>query len=173
MKRLNQILPQPIDNTYRGHRAALWLFIPVVVMKTGIALATIFNGRVAAQSADGIPLASFGAAGAQAVVALFAIWGLSQLVFSVLGILALTRYRALIPFLFVLLLAEHLARRWILLVKPIARIGTPSGVYVNLALLVLMIVGLALSLWRSSGEAPPRAQDADDSLRAGPDRDTH
>ena len=143
---LTRILPQRIDNAYRGHVLALWLFIPILFLKTGIAAATIFNGRVAAQSADGIPLDSFGPGGAQAVVALFAIWGLSQLVLSVLGVLALARYRAMIPLLFVLFLTEHLARRWILLVKPIARTGTPSGVYINLVLLGLMIVGLALSL---------------------------
>jgi len=147
MNMLNQILPRRIDNTYRGHPLALWLFVPVLLMKTGIALGTIFNGHGAAQSADGIPLDSFGAAGAEAVVALFAIWGLSQLVFSVLGVLALTRYRAMIPFLFVLLLLEHLARKWILFVKPIATTGTHPGSYINLVLLVLMIVGLALSLW--------------------------
>ena len=64
------------------------------------------------------------------------------------GILALVRYRALIPFLFVLLLLEHLARKWILLVQPIVRTGTPPGAYINLVLLALMMVGLALSLWR-------------------------
>jgi hypothetical protein len=145
---LDRILPQRIDNTYRGHPLAVWLLVPVVLMKTGIALGTIFNGRAAAQSADGIPLDRFGADGAQAVVALFAIWGLAQLVFSVLGVLALTRYRAMIPSLFALLLVEHLARRLILLVKPIARTGTPPGLYINLALLAVMVVGLALSLWR-------------------------
>ncbi len=92
---LSRVFPRCIDNTYRGHTLALWLFIPVVVVETGIALGTIFNGAAAAQSADGIPLDSFGAGGAEAVVALFAIWGLSQLVFSVLGVLALTRYRAM------------------------------------------------------------------------------
>jgi hypothetical protein len=145
---LTPILPQRLDNTYRGHPLALWLLVPVVIMKTGIALGTLFNGRVAAQSADGIPLDRFGAEGAQAVLALFAIWGLAQLVFSVLGVLALTRYRAMIPFLFVLLLVEHLLRKWILLVKPIARSGTPPGPYINLALVATMVVGLALSLWR-------------------------
>ncbi len=150
---LDQILPRRIDNTYRGHPLAVWLFVPVVVVKTGIALGTIFNGRGAAQSADGIPLASFGASGAEAVVALFAIWGLSQLVLSVLGVLALTRYRAMMPFMFVLFLLEHLARRWILLVKPIARTGASPGAYINLVLLVLMIVGLALSL-RSRADSP-------------------
>jgi hypothetical protein len=145
---LNQLLPQRIDNAYRGDFLAPWLLAAVVVLKTGIALGCIFNGRVAAQSADGLPLDSFGSAGAKAVVALFAIWGLSQLVFSVLGLLALVRYRAMIPLLFVLLLLEHLARKWVLLVKPIARTGTPPGSYVNLVLVALMIVGLVLSLRR-------------------------
>ena len=150
---LSRILPVAIDNTYRGHPLAFWLFMTVVIFKTGIALGAIFNGRRAAQSADGIPLDSFGAPGAQAVVALFAIWGLSQLVFSVFGVLALTRYRAMIPLMFVLLLLEHLARKWILLVKPIARTGTPPGLYINLALLAAMIVGLVLSL-RSRADVP-------------------
>ena len=154
---LDLVLPPRIDNSFRGHRLALWFFVPVVVMKTGIALATILNGRNAAQSADGIPLETFGAAGAQAVVALFAIWGLSQLVFSVLGVLALTRYRALVPLVFVLLLVEHLARKWILLVKPIVRTGTAPGTYINLVLLALMIGGLALSLWQREREGAATA----------------
>ena len=112
-----------------------------------------------AQSADSISLDTFGASGVEAVVALFATWGLAQLVFSVLGVLVLIRYRAMIPFMFVLFLLEHLARRWILLVKPIARTGTPPGIYINLVLLALMIVGLVLSLWRRADfEVDPSPQ---------------
>ena len=150
---LNQVLPRRLDDTYRGHPLAVWLFITVLVAKTGIALGAIFNGRVAAQSADGIPLDSFGSGGAQAVLALFAIWGLSQLVLSVFGLLALVRYRAMIPLMFVLLLSEHLLRKWILLVKPIARTGAPPGGYINLSLLLVMAAGLVLSL-RRRAEAP-------------------
>ena len=109
-------------------------------------LGTMLNGRNAAQSADGIPLDTFGTAGAEAVVTLFAVWGLAQLVWTVFGVLALTRYRAMIPLMFVLLLVEHLARRLIFFVEPIARVGTPPGLFINLGLVALMIVGLVLSL---------------------------
>jgi hypothetical protein len=143
---IDTILPPRLDNTYRGRATALWLFAVILVVKTGIALGTIFNGHTAAQSADGIPLDSFGTAGAQAVVALFAIWGLAQLVISGMGILALVRYRAMIPLMFATLLLEHLARKGLLLVKPIASTGTAPGVYINLALVVLMAAGLVLSL---------------------------
>ena len=144
---LNLLLPQRIDNSHRGHKLALWLFGLVVFMKTSIGLGTIFNGRHAAVQADGIPLDSFTPAGAQAVVSFFAIWGLGQAMIGLLCILALVRYRAMVPLLFSLLLLEHLSRKLILLVLPIPRTGNTPGTYINLVLLGLMIVGLVLSLW--------------------------
>jgi len=67
-----------------------------------------------------------------------------------LCILVLARYRTVIPFMFALLLLEHLSRKLILHFLPIAETGTPPGSGVNLVLLAVMIVGLALSL-RSQG----------------------
>jgi len=144
----NPLFPRRIDNTYRGYRLALWFFGLAVLMKVGISLACIFNGRVAASSADGIPLDTLTPAGAQAVVSCFAIWGLSQLVIGLLCVLVLVRYRAMIPFMFALILLEHLGRKLILHVLPVPRTGTPPGSAVNLVLLGVMIVGLALSLRR-------------------------
>lgn len=142
----DQLLPQRFDNSYRGHTLALWLFALVVLMKTGIGLGTMFNGRNAAINADGILLDTFTPAGAQAFVSVFAIWGLAQVTIGSLCILALVRYRAMVPFLFLLLLLEHLSRKLILFVMPIARSGTPPGFFINLALVALMIVGAVLSL---------------------------
>jgi len=72
---VDRLLPRQIDNSCRGHKVALWLFGDVVFMKTSIGLGTIFNGRNAATSADGIPLDTFTTAGAQAFLAVFAAWG--------------------------------------------------------------------------------------------------
>src|SRR5881227_2581463 len=137
---LNRLLPRSIDNTYRGHKLALWLFGLVVLMKLAISLNSIFNGHTVATSADGIPLDTFTPAGAQAFVSLFAAWGLAQVVICVLCIVMLVRYRALVPFLFVVLLLEHLSRRLIFYVMPIVRTGAPTGSIVNPLLLTLMIV---------------------------------
>jgi hypothetical protein len=147
---LARLLPPHIDNTYRGHRLALWLFGLLLLVKGGIGLGTIFNGRYAAMSADGIPLDTFTPAGEQAFVSLFAAWGLAQLVLNLIGLLVLSRYRALIPFMFALLLAEHLGRRLIFFVMPIARTGLHPGLVVNLVMVAVLIVGLILSL-RSGG----------------------
>ncbi len=153
---LHQFLPKHIDNTYRGHRLALWLFAVLVLMKGGIGLGTIFNGRSAAISADGIPLDTFTPAGEQAFVSLFAAWGLSQLMLNLIGFVVLVRYRAMVPFMFALLLLEHLSRKLIFWILPIATTGTPPGFFINLVFVAVMIVGLVLSLWHQDNLQPQR-----------------
>lgn len=143
---LRQLLPQRVDNTYSGHQLALWLFALIVLLKVAVSLNTIFDGSSVAASADGIPLDTFPADAAQAVVSLSAIWALSHLVICLLCVLVLVRYRGMIPFMFALLLLEHLGRRLILYLMPLVKTGTPPGFYVNLILLVLLSAGLALSL---------------------------
>lgn len=142
----DQLLPRRVDNAYRGYKLALWLFGALVFMKTSIGLGTIFNGREAATSADGIPLDSFGAAGAQAFVSVFAAWGLAQATIGLLCVVALVRYRALVPFMYAVLLLEHLCRKLIFAVMPIDRTAGATGYFINLALVGLMVVGLVLSL---------------------------
>ena len=146
------LLPQRIDNSYSGHRLALWLFAAIVFVKTSIGLGTIFNGRNAATTADGIPVDSFSPAGTQAFLSLFAAWGLAQVTIGMLCIVVLVRYRGLVPFMFSLLLLEHLGRRLIFFVMPIARTADAPGLFINLALAAVMIVGLVLSL-RGPGRA--------------------
>jgi len=143
---LDQFLPRQVDNAYRGHKSALWLFGALVFMKTSIGLGTIFNGREAATSADGIPLDSFGAAGAQAFVSIFAAWGLAQATIGLLSVVVLVRYRTLVPFMYALLLLEHLCRKTIFAVMPIDRTADAPGYFINLVLVGLMVVGLVLSL---------------------------
>jgi len=143
---LNQLLPRHVDNTYHGYKLALWIFAVLVLMKVAISLNSIFNGYSVATSADGIPLDTFPSGAARTVVSLFAAWGLAQLIICLLCIVVLARYRSLVPFMFALVLLEHLSRRLIFLVMPIVRTGTPPGFFVNLVLLALMVVGLALSL---------------------------
>jgi hypothetical protein len=107
---LSQLLPQRIDTTYRGHKLGLWLFALLVFVKVGMGLGCIFNGYSAASSADGIPLDTFPSGATQTIVAHFALWGLCQFLFGLLGILVLVRYRGMVPFMFALLLLEHLSR---------------------------------------------------------------
>jgi hypothetical protein len=140
------LFPRRADNDYRGYKPALWIFGLILLLRTVMSVNSIFNGHLVASSADGIPLDSYTPAGSRAVVSLFATLGLSQLALCFIGILVLIRYRALIPFLFTVFLLEHLGRRLISHFLPVARVGQPPGIIVNLILLCLMVVGLVLSL---------------------------
>ena len=150
---LGDLLPKSFDGIYHGRTLALWLLGFVALSKIVMGLNCVVNGRTVATVADGIPLDTFTPAGAQAVVAMFAAWGLSVLVLGLLSMLALVRYRGMVPFMLALLALEHVGRRLIFLFLPIAKAGDSKGWLVNLVLLAAMLVGLALSLWRRQGTA--------------------
>lgn len=152
---LNRIFPRQFDGTFQGSPLAAWLLAPVVFVKAAMGVNSLLAARVVATTADGIPLERFGGGGAEAVVALFAVWGLGQVLFALLGVLALVRYRSMIPFAYLLLLVEHLGRKAVFAVHPIARSGAdgaggwPSaGALVGWALLAAMVAGFVLSLVR-------------------------
>lgn len=142
------VLPRSIDNTYRGHKLALWLLGLLALLRFVIGVNSIFNGYAVMTTADGIPLNTFPAAATQTLVALWALLGLSHVVIGLLCVLVLIRYRGMVPFMFALLLLQHLGGRLIVHFIPLVRTGAPPAPIVNLTLLTLMIVGLGLSLWK-------------------------
>ena len=146
--RLENFLPRTADNTYRGHKLALWILGVVVLMKVLMSVNSILNGRYVAQKADGLPLDAYPAAAATTILSFLALWALGHLLLSLLGVLALVRYRSMVPFAFALLLTEHLGRKLIIQFLPMARSVSAPASGINLALVALMIAGLALSLWK-------------------------
>jgi hypothetical protein len=146
---LNRIFPKQFDNTYRGRRLAIWLFVPVVLMELAMGANSIINTRTVAMLADGIPLDRYSAGGADAVIALFAIAGLFRVLLALQGVMVLIRYRAMIPFMYLLLLILHLGSKALLLVNPVTKSGVSSaklGSAFVLALLALLFIGFVLSL---------------------------
>jgi hypothetical protein len=145
-----KLLPQTIDNTYRGYKTALWLLGLVTAVRILQSVMMIFNGYSTIKGADGIPLDSYAPEAGQTIMALFAQGSLWRLLFCLLCIIVLVRYRSAVPLMFTLLLLHYLAARMLSQFIPLVREGTPPGSIVNLVLLVLMIIGLVLSL-RSRG----------------------
>jgi len=144
---LSRLLPARLDNTYSGHKLALWLFGLVVALKGLQSLSIMFNGFSTAIGADGIPLDTFSPAVAQTVLAVLAQGSLWRLIFCLLGVLVLVRYRSAIPLMLAVLVLQYLAGQLIYQFIPLPRTGTPPGPIVNLVMCVLAIVGLILSLW--------------------------
>lgn len=150
---LDQLIPGRVDNGYRGHKLALVIFGLVVLVRIAIGFGSIFNGYGAATGPDGIPLDTFPPAATQTIVSLFAMLGLSRLLLGLLCVLALIRYRAMVPLLFSVLLIEQLGRQLIVTYLPIPRVGAPPVSVVQLTILALLIVGLGLSLLSSKRPA--------------------
>ena len=153
---LSLLFPPVIDNTYRGQRAGYWLLAPVLFVKIGIALASIVNPR-GANAADGIDLSSFSAAALREGATTTALLGLLHLAIGLFCVLAMARYRAMTQLIYLWLIVEFVGRRVVLGLYPIDRVsGSSSGSYVNMALAALLVIGFALSLWRSRGVADRR-----------------
>lgn len=143
----DKVLPQRIDNAYRGNKLAIWLLGLVVGVMILQSVFVLFNGHSTLINADGIPLDTYPPAAAQTVLALFELRGLSRLIISLLCLVVLVRYRSAIPLMFGILVLNFLATQLILWFTPLVRTGTPPGPIVNLIMFALMIIGLALSLW--------------------------
>ena len=149
---LERLFPRQVDNRFGGHRSALWLLGLLIALKLIMSARSIFDTVAVAQGADGIPLDSFGRAAAREVLLLFALMALGHLVLTLIALIVLIRWRALVPFIYLVLLGEHVARRLIAQSHRVA--GTPStdvALYVNYGLLALLTLGLVLSLVPARG----------------------
>ena len=142
----DRLFPSSAASQYSGGRGAVWLATLLVLVKMAIALGSMFNGHYAASVVDGIPLDQYTPAGAQAVLALFANLGFSQLLIGAIGLLVVARYRALLPGYLLLLVLEHGGRKAIALFLPIPRVGGAGGGTVTWAIIGLLVLALVLSL---------------------------
>ncbi len=143
---IHKILPPVIDNNYRGHRIALWFFYLITVVTVIRSCIHIFKSDGGAQSIATIPLEHFTNGGAEAVVFLFAYWGLSQLMFGLVQGVVVLKYKSMIPLMYVFLLFEYVARFGISLFKSIETTGQAPGGVINYVFPFLFVIMLFLSL---------------------------
>jgi hypothetical protein len=141
-----RLFPRQVDNSFDGHRAALWLLGLFIGLKLVMSINSMLN-TVSIATGDGLPLDSYGPEAARSVLMLFSLMALGQLALAVIALTALIRYRALVPFIYLVLLSEQLARRLIVQSYAVARIETsPAVLYLTWGLLALLAIGLILSL---------------------------
>jgi hypothetical protein len=154
---LSRIFPARIDNRYRGHPVGLWLFVPIAFQKVTMSLIHLFRADGGAQSMSAIPLDTYPPSAAQNVVGLFARMGLEQLLLAALLVLVLFWYRAMIPLMYVVIVAHFLASRAVSDFKPLVRAGTSSVSTPLLVVALLSVLGLVLSLvGRGYAEREPK-----------------
>jgi hypothetical protein len=86
-------------------------------------------------------------AGADGIIFACALWGSSQLLFALIQLLVVIRYRSLVPFMWLMLALEILLRELVGKMKPVTFAHTPPGEIGNQLLLPLAVLMLVLSLW--------------------------
>jgi hypothetical protein len=137
------LLPAKADNTIRGWKFPLYIFILIAVISTVRSFIHLLSPDGGAGSIAGMDLS---VAGASEIIFAFALWGSSQLLMSIIQLLVIFRYRSLIPFMYLMLILEILLRELVGNMKPVTFAHTPPGAVGNQIMLPLAILMLALSL---------------------------
>lgn len=133
-------------NQYHGRPIVKWIFGAMTLLTVGRSLVHIFLPDGGAQSIAAIPLDGFTSSGAAVIIGMFAQWGLTQLMFSLLYVLVLWRYQSLIPVMWSFIFFEWTGRLLLGLMKPLETAGAAPGAIGNLIFPVVALVMLALSL---------------------------
>ncbi len=157
---LELLFPRQIDNSYRGQWLAIWLLVPVVLMKAAMGfnvagLNPWVSSRFIIHAADGVPIDTFPANAAALLVFMFQAWGLALLMLALLGLVALVRYRALLPLMILSLGAEQVGRTAISMMSlpPDPGQAVSVGAMINWGLSGALVLALILSLWRRGHNA--------------------
>jgi hypothetical protein len=149
-----RIFPRQVDNIYSGNKLALYFFFLITLITIGRSCVHIFSADGGAQSIATIPLDSFTQGGAEAVVYIFAQWGIAQLMVGLIYLLVALCYRSLIPLMYGFIFLEWSSRMGLSLLKSIETTGTAPAAIGQLVLVILIPLMLYLSLRQSPRGTP-------------------
>ncbi|MFM8876094.1 MAG: hypothetical protein ACKOGC_08475 [Anaerolineae bacterium] len=141
------LLPAQLDNTIRGTKIPFYIFTLYAIVSTVRSCIHLLSSDGGAGTIAGMDLS---VAGADGIIFAFALWGSSQLLFAMIQLLAVIRYRSLIPFMWLMLALEILLRELVGKMKPVTFAHTPPGAIGNQIILPLAVVMVVWSLWSGS-----------------------
>ena len=138
---MSRILPDDVQD-FHGDPWVVAFFALLAIVGTIRSLIHIFRDDGGAASIAGIDIE---VEGGQNLVALFAQWGLVQLLSAGVSWIVLIRYRGLIPLMLLFSLLENVGRIAIGRSKPLKVENPPPGAYGSLIISPM----LAVAFWRS------------------------
>jgi hypothetical protein len=138
------LLPSKIDNTIRGWKLPVYVFALYAIISTVRSFIHLLSADGGAGTIAGMDLT---VAGADGIIFAFALWGSSQLLFAIIQLLVVFRYRSLVPFMYLMLILEVLLRELVGHMKPVTFAHTPPGAIGNQLILPFAALMLVLSLW--------------------------
>ncbi len=145
MKNVLEVLfPAKADNTLRGSKIPFYIFTLYTILSAVRSCIHLLAPDGGAGSIAGMDLT---VAGAEGIIFAFALWGSSQLLFAIIQLLVVVRYRSLVPLMWLMLILEVLLRQLVGAMKPVAFAHTPPGAIGNQLFLPLAALMLAWSVW--------------------------
>jgi hypothetical protein len=138
------LLPAKIDNVIRGTKLPFYVFALYAIVSTVRSCIHLLSPDGGAGTIAGMDLS---VAGADGIIFAFALWGSSQLLFAIIQLLVVIRYRSLVPFMWLMLMLEVLLRELVGKMKPVTFAHTPPGAIGNQLILPLAVLMLVWSLW--------------------------
>ena len=147
---ITRVFPQPFDNEFKGHPIALWFFYALTALTLWRSQHHLLAADGGAQSIASIPLDTYSASAGAAVISVFALWGLSQLIVGFIYLVVCLRYKSMIPLMLLLGVFEYLVRlAYVGVFKPIETVETAPGAAMNLPLLIILVFMFFLSVRRT------------------------
>ena len=143
---LETLFPRRAANEFHGAPLAGWALAAMTLLTLGRSAAHVALPDGGAQSIATIPVDDFTANGAAALIHVFSEWGLSQLLFGLVYVIVLLRYRCLIPLMWLFILVEYAGRLLLGFAKPVELSGTAPGAVGNYLFIPLALIMLVLAL---------------------------
>ena len=141
----SRLFPREFDNVYRGH----WLGLVILGLLLFVRLAQTGMGLVeplfVIRGPDGILFDAFNAPAQAAFTYVFRLLCFLNVLVCLIGVLALVRYRAMVPLMYVVVLLLLGGQRIIGLLNPIAR-APAAGSTIILVMLAVTLAGGLLSV---------------------------
>lgn len=143
---LTRIFPAQFDNVFPGQKVALWVFYAFTAITLWRSQHHMLAADGGAQSIATIPLDNYSDGAAATIIAIFAQWGLVQLLLGMLMLLAAVRYKSMVPLLWLIVLIEWIGRGLVGQFKSVETLGTAPGQIGNLIVPLVTLAMLILSL---------------------------
>jgi hypothetical protein len=102
----SRLLPR-VSEEYEGHMLAFYILILIAIVSSIRSLIHIIAPDGGANSIAGLAV---DVEGGQNVIAIFAQWGVSQLILAIFYWLAILRYRFMVPFMLLIVAIEQVFR---------------------------------------------------------------
>lgn len=150
-----RLFPKQLDNAYRGPRLALVILALLLLLRLAQTGLGLIDPVMVIRGPDGILFDSFNAPAQIAFAYVFRLLCYLNVVICLIGIVALVRYRAMAPLIYLVLLLLLAGQKAIALYWPIPRAPEAPGSLIVFAMAAITLAGFVLSLFAVRKPAEP------------------